>query len=99
MTRIPPLNTLVFTLAAGALTGGRTKEIMSATPAALTKNCTQLSVGGELTCALRSNGTVDCWNADESITHEKQGPYTAVSAGYDHQCGVLTTSDIQCWKS
>ncbi len=58
-----------------------------------------LSVGGEYSCALlRGSGAVDCWSTDRSETYQLAGPYTAVSAGYGHQCGVLTTGDIHCWE-
>ena len=58
-----------------------------------------LSVGGEYSCALlRESKAVDCWSTDRSETYRLAGPYTAVSAGYGHQCGVLTTGDIYCWE-
>ena len=58
-----------------------------------------LSVGGEYSCALlQDSGAVDCWSTDRSGTYRLAGPYTAVSAGYGHQCGVLTTGDIHCWQ-
>ncbi len=58
-----------------------------------------LSVGGEYSCALlKDSGAVDCWSTDRSETYRLAGPYTAVSAGYNHQCGVLTTGDIHCWE-
>ncbi len=57
-----------------------------------------LSVGGEYSCALLQNsGAVDCWSTDRSETYQLAGPYTAISAGYWHQCGVLATGDIHCW--
>jgi len=58
-----------------------------------------LSVGGEYSCALlQDSGAVDCWSTDRSETYQLAGPYTAVSAGYGHQCGVLATGDIHCWE-
>ncbi len=58
-----------------------------------------LSVGGEYSCALlRDSGAVDCWSTDRSETYQLAGPYTAVSAGYGHQCGVLATGDVHCWE-
>ncbi len=58
-----------------------------------------LSVGGEYSCALlRDSGAVDCWSTDRSETYQLTGPYTAISAGYGHQCGVLATGDIHCWE-
>ncbi len=58
-----------------------------------------LSVGGEYSCALlKESGAVDCWSTDRSETYQLAGPYTAVSAGYNHQCGVLTTGDVHCWE-
>ena len=57
-----------------------------------------LSVGGEYSCALlQESGAVDCWSTDRSETYQLAGPYTAISAGYWHQCGVLSTGDIHCW--
>ncbi len=58
-----------------------------------------LSVGGDYSCALlKDSGAMDCWSTDRSETYQLAGPYTAVSAGYNHQCGVLTTGDIHCWE-
>ncbi len=58
-----------------------------------------LSVGGDYSCALlRDSKAVDCWSTDRSETYQLAAPYTAVSAGYGHQCGVLTTGDVHCWE-
>ncbi len=58
-----------------------------------------LSVGGDYSCALlKDSGAVDCWSTDRSETYQLAGPYTAVSAGYGHQCGVLATGDVHCWE-
>ncbi len=63
-----------------------------------------LSVGGKFSCALRRGGSMDCWEAANrwyelpARTFQREGPYTSVSAGYEHQCGVLVAGHVECWS-
>lgn len=74
-------------------------------------SATQVSAGGEDTCALLSSGHIDCWGSNfygqlgdgaEGNSHtpvEVQGKSNAtqVTAGYDHTCALLSGGHIECW--
>jgi len=76
-------------------------------------NATQVSAGGEHSCAVLATGEVECWgsgggcqmgngNCDHRIytrpvTVFGIGNATQVSAGRSHSCALLTTGKIKCW--
>ena len=63
------------------------------------------------TCALLSNGTVQCWGSNgrgqlgDGTTTQSTTPVTvsgitnatAIAAGAGHSCAVLATGTVQCW--
>lgn len=71
-----------------------------------------LAGGDAHTCAIVAGGTVRCWGANESgqlgdgtagnlrlTPVEVQGVTgaTAISAGYDHTCAIVTGGAVRCW--
>ena len=59
-----------------------------------------VSAGSQvLACALRTDGAVDCWYG--ASYYEKvmslKGPFTAVSVGGYHACGIKPDQSIACW--
>ena len=61
---------------------------------------TQVSTGREHSCAIKTDGTVECWGYFGSgARYAPSGVFTQVSAGRDHNCGVKTDGTVECWGS
>ena len=59
---------------------------------------TTVSAGKELSCGLRSDGTVVCWgNNAWGQADAPEGEFSTVSAGYGHSCGLLADETVVCW--
>ena len=57
-----------------------------------------VAAGSRHTCALRTDGTVVCWGANNSDQIDALGgTFTALSAGRRHTCGLRVDSTIECW--
>jgi alpha-tubulin suppressor-like RCC1 family protein len=71
-----------------------------------------VSVGVGHVCALMTSGAIQCWGSNNSgqlgngTLTDSTTPVTvlglsagatAVAAGYEHTCAVLTTGAVQCW--
>lgn len=70
----------------------------------------RLAAGGQHTCALRSNGDVSCWGANERGQCASDGPLVrepasvrgvppaaAVAAGESHSCVLHHDGRVSCW--
>ena len=60
---------------------------------------TSIDTSGLHTCALRTDGSLDCWGWS---SHGEADPdpdkrYTAVTVGQDHSCGLRFGGTIDCW--
>ena len=57
-----------------------------------------ISVSGDVSCALKPDGSPDCWGRDAStLMAHPPGPYQAISAGNAMACGLKTDGNVQCW--
>jgi hypothetical protein len=56
-------------------------------------------VGGNYTCALLSNVSIQCWGGSNATPTAVSGISNAIAigAGRFHTCAVLSTGSIQCW--
>jgi LPXTG-motif cell wall-anchored protein len=78
----------------------------------LTTGVTAIAAGWAHTCALLTTGAVKCWGENDygqlgdNTTIDKLIPtdvtgltngVTAITAGYDHTCALLTTGAVKCW--
>jgi hypothetical protein len=57
-----------------------------------------MSAGVSHTCALRPDGSVDCWGwNDYGESEDQPGPYTQVDSGGSHTCSITTSGAVDCW--
>ncbi len=98
----------------GQLGDGEVNGIIvpSPTPVPGLTGVVAVSGGQSHTCALLSDGTVDCWGSSETgqVGNGSNGVdvlsptpvpgltnATAISAGYSHTCALLADGTVQCW--
>ena len=59
---------------------------------------TAVSTGGGHTCAIRTDGTIECWGANyEGQATPPEGTFVAVSLGTVHTCAIRTDGKLACW--
>ena len=57
-----------------------------------------LALGQFHACALRPNGSVDCWgNNSNGQAADQPGPYTAIAANDSATCGLRPDGSADCW--
>jgi alpha-tubulin suppressor-like RCC1 family protein len=99
----------------GADTAGTPRDASAGGDSAgspLDRNVTQVSVGGNATCALLRDGTAKCWgyNGAGELGIAPGTPWSStpvavkglshavqISAGFRHTCAVLGDGTAQCW--
>ena len=61
---------------------------------------TAIAASGSRTCAIRTDGTIDCWGGN-LFANAPTGQYTAIAAGGfdygDYFCAIRTDGTIDCW--
>jgi alpha-tubulin suppressor-like RCC1 family protein len=80
-------------------------------PAAGITQADRISAGGESSCAVLVDGSVQCWGGNQSgqlgdgtatdsnvpVTVSGITDATAVSVGYGRACALLGNGAVQCW--
>ncbi len=92
-------------------TGGATNALSPVTVEEIT-TATQLSAGGDQTCAVLSNGSVRCWGdntfgqlGNGSVLTSSRTPQvvtsvsnaTQAAVGTNHSCALLGNGTVACW--
>lgn len=91
--------------------GDTANQLLPATVSGLAGPVVAVAAGSSQTCALLTNGTLQCWGAGrlgDGTTTSRSVPTTVsglagsvvkVSVGSSHICAVLTGGGLQCWGS
>ena len=60
-----------------------------------------IAAGFSHTCALRTDGTADCWGVTDftGVTTPLAGTFTTISSWDDHVCGLRADGTAACWGS
>jgi len=62
---------------------------------------TQVSVGNNYACAIRTDGRIKCWGDDKKfsniIDNTPSGTFKVISAGTNRVCAINTEGKIVCW--
>jgi alpha-tubulin suppressor-like RCC1 family protein len=92
--------------------GGTSNSLVPVYVEDLATTAVDVSAGFDFTCAVLSNGGVQCWGynsygelGDDSTTSSSYPVYaissgegvTSVSAGYDSACALFGSGEVECW--
>ena len=59
---------------------------------------TNIDTGRGHSCALKTNGTIECWgNNGDGQAEPHSGQFAAIASGEAHSCGLKTSGVITCW--
>ena len=59
---------------------------------------TDVAVGWQHSCGVRTDGTITCWGFDyDGELEPPDGEFAAVFCGAWHACGLGTDGTITCW--
>ena len=66
--------------------------------ARLTNGYRQISAGNSSSCALRCDGTIECWGGNvNGELNVPTGKFKAVSTGGIHSCALDEAGKVTCW--
>ena len=75
-----------------------TEEPATPVPSLIEFRGPTIGTGGNHTCALRTNGTIECWGRDrDGQASPPAGSFTSISAGGFHTCALRDDGTALCW--
>jgi alpha-tubulin suppressor-like RCC1 family protein len=58
----------------------------------------QVAVGQDHACALRTDRHVECWGRDRTgETTPLEGEFSSIASGPSHTCGLRPDGRVECW--
>ncbi len=85
--------------------GGRNADASDcddADPSVTDSEClwVDVAVGSGFTCGIRTDGSIECWGADEygfGVLSPPAGTFTAIAASTYNACAIASDGSLQCW--
>ena len=72
-------------------------DSQTGTITAASRRYTAISAGSHHTCAIATDGTIQCWGHRGASDNAPDGTYTAISIGNNETCALAADGTVECW--